>query len=418
MSYSDLDGFSDFDRHMMAVALTMARRGLGVTAPNPSVGAVVADEATGETIARGVTQPGGRPHAEPEALRRAGARARGATLYVTLEPCAHHGKTPPCADAIVAAGVARVVIGVEDPDPRTRGGGIARLREAGIRVDVGLLADEARWVTLGHILRVTRQRPFVQLKMALDAAGEVPLGKDGRARMVTGPEARAQGHRLRAESDAILIGGGTARDDNPDLTCRLPGLAARSPIRVVLSRGLDLSPDLKLVRTAREVPVWVVTGLDADEGRRQALEAAGVRIFLVGSPPPGGEGGDLTAKGLGSPPPSLPHKGGEMDARDCVAGGLPISDLLAQLCEAGVTRLLVEGGAAVWQAFAAAGCVDELVLFQAGAARSEAGKASFSDATALAARYAPGVDLAPASQRAVGHDLMTVFRSRMASQTI
>lgn len=275
---------------MMRVALAMARRGLGTAAPNPAVGAVVADEATGELIARGWTQPGGRPHAEPEALRRAGERARGATLYVTLEPCAHFGKTPPCADAIIAAGVRRVVIGVGDPDPRTRGDGIARLKAAGIAVEVGLDAEEARWVTLGHILRVTERRPFVQLKMALAADGTVPRGANGRPLMVTGAAARAYGHRLRAECDAILIGAGTARDDDPELTCRLPGLEGRSPVRVLLSRALDLPDGLKLVRTARDVPTWIFTGEDASVERMRALEAAGVRILRLASPPPCGEG--------------------------------------------------------------------------------------------------------------------------------
>lgn len=275
---------------MMRVALAMARRGLGTAAPNPAVGAVVADEATGELIARGWTQPGGRPHAEPEALRRAGERARGATLYVTLEPCAHFGKTPPCADAIIAAGVRRVVIGVGDPDPRTRGDGIARLKAAGIAVEVGLDAEEARWVTLGHILRVTERRPFVQLKMALAADGTVPRGANGRPLMVTGAAARAYGHRLRAECDAILIGAGTARDDDPELTCRLPGLEGRSPVRVLLSRALDLPDGLKLVRTARDVPTWIFTGEDASVERMRALEAAGVRILRLASPPPCGGG--------------------------------------------------------------------------------------------------------------------------------
>ena len=367
--------FSDFHRHMMGVALTMARRGWGTTAPNPSVGAVIADDATQEMIARGVTQPGGRPHAEPEALKRAGDRARGATLYVTLEPCAHHGKTPPCADAIVAAGVARVVIGVEDPDPRTRGSGIERLRAAGVGVDVGLLEDEARWATLGHILRVTERRPFVQLKMALDAAGEVPRGRNGEALIVTGAEARAQGHRLRAEADAILIGGATARDDDPELTCRLPGLDARSPIRAVVSSGLDFPADLKLMRTAREVPVWALTGEAADPARVRALEAAGVTLLRAGAEPDG--------------------------------SGLSVRDVLTQLGRAGVTRLLVEGGPSMWRAFAAAGCVDEVVMFQAETAPVQGG-----DAVALAARYAPGLDLAPTAVRRTGRDLMVVFRSR------
>ncbi len=187
-------GVTDFDRHMMSIALTMARRALGTVAPNPAVGAVVADTETGELIARGMTQPGGRPHAETEALERAGDRARGKTVYVTLEPCAHFGKTPPCADALISSGVRRVVVGIEDPDSRTAGQGIARLRAAGIEVETGLMADEARWVTLGHILRVTEQRPFVQLKLALAADGSLPRGHDGKPAWVTGTEARARGH--------------------------------------------------------------------------------------------------------------------------------------------------------------------------------------------------------------------------------
>ena len=364
--------FSDFDRQTMALALLMARRGWGTAAPNPSVGAVIADEATGEVIARGVTQPGGRPHAEVEAFSRAGDRARGATLYVTLEPCAHHGKTPPCAEAAVAAGVGRVVIGVEDPDRRVAGQGITLLRDAGVRVDAGLMADEARWATLGHILRVTERRPFVQLKMALAADGTVPRGAEGRALFVTGPEARAQGHLLRAEADAILVGGATARDDDPELTCRLPGLGLRSPIRVVLSRSLDLSSGLKLVRTAREVPVWVVTGDDAAPERVGALQGAGVRVL------------------------QRPVQGDRLDMREA----------LATLAEEGVTRLLVEGGAGVWRAFSAERLVDEVVLFQAGAGGAEA-----RDTTALAGEYAAGLDLARVATQRLGADLMTVFRT-------
>ncbi len=363
--------FTPFDQHMMEIALTLARRGLGVTAPNPSVGAVIADEATDELISRGVTEPGGRPHAETEALRRAGGRARGATLYVTLEPCAHHGKTPPCADAVVSAGLKRVVIGIEDPDVRTRGQGIAKLRAAGIGVETGLRADEARWVTLGHIRRVTEHRPFVQLKMAVDSSGEIPRGAAGRAVFVTGPEARSAAHRLRAESDAILVGAGTARDDDPELTCRLPGLAQRSPVRVVLSRSLDLPADLKLFRTAREVPVWIFTGEDADEPRVQAAEAAGVRVTRV----------------------------------PILAGALSLASVLGQLADAGITRVLVEGGETVWRSFAVERFVDEVAIFQAGGG----GKGPLSPA-ALAAHYAPGVDLTLAAHRRVGTDALSIFR--------
>ncbi len=363
--------FSPFDQHMMEIALTMARRGLGTTAPNPSVGAIIADEETGELIARGVTQLGGRPHAETEALRRAGTRAQGATLYVTLEPCAHFGKTPPCADAVVAAGIRRVVIGIEDPDIRTRGEGIAKLRAAGIRVETGLRGDEARWVTLGHIRRVTVRRPFIQLKMAADASGNIPHGAAGRALIVTGTEARAAAHRLRAENDAILIGSGTVRDDDPELTCRLPGLMQRSPIRVVLSRTLDLSTELKLFRSARQVPVWIFTAEDADAARVKNFEAAGVRVLRV------------------------PVR----------AGTLLLSSILEQLADAGITRILVEGGETVWHSFAAERLVDEITLFQAGGG----GKGPLSPA-ALAAHYAPGLDLTLAVRRRVGYDALSICR--------
>ena len=363
--------FSPFDEHMMSIALAMARRGLGTTAPNPSVGAVIADEATGELIARGVTQPGGRPHAETEALRRAGPRARGATLYVTLEPCAHHGKTPPCADAVIAAGIGRVVIGVEDPDMRTRGEGIARMRDAGITVATGLLTEDARRVTLGHILRVTSGRPFVQLKMALDHAGDVPRGEAGNALFVTGDEARAAAHRMRAEADAILIGVGTARDDDPELTCRLPGMSGRSPLRVILARNLDLPTSLKIVQTARRVPVLVFGGASADPGHIHSLEARGAKVATVG----------------------------------LSGAGLSLSEVLARLAEEGITRLLVEGGATVWRSFAEERLVDEVVLFQAGGG----GKGELSPA-ALARGHAPGLDLTLTSHRRVGIDTISTFR--------
>jgi len=370
--------FAPFDQHMMGIALTLARRGLGTVAPNPSVGAVIADEKTGELIARGVTQPGGRPHAETEAIRRAGARAKGATLYVTLEPCAHFGKTPPCADAVVAAGLRRVVIGVGDPDPRTKGDGIDRIRAAGIGVEAGCRSDEARWVTLGHILRVTERRPFVQLKIALAEDGSVPRGRAGQALFATGPEARARAHLLRAESDAILVGAGTVRDDDPELTCRLPGLSGRSPARIVLSRAFDFPLTSKLARTGRDVPVWVFAGADADAARVRAFEAEGVRVFRVAAK----DGGPL----------------------------LPLGAVLAQLADEGVTRLMVEGGAAIWKSFAVEGLADEVVLFQAGAAGN--GK----DPAALAAGLTPGLDLAATECRRAGTDAMWRFRARPAGQ--
>jgi diaminohydroxyphosphoribosylaminopyrimidine deaminase/5-amino-6-(5-phosphoribosylamino)uracil reductase len=355
---------SPYDHDMMRIALRVAARGLGNTAPNPAVGAVVADEATGEVIARGWTQPGGRPHAETEAIRRAGQRARGATLYVTLEPCAHHGKTPPCADAIVAAGLKRVVVGTGDPDPRTAGEGIAKLRAAGLAVTEHVLEPDANWLTLGHILRVTANRPFVTLKIATDSEGRIAPGDGTAPRWVTGPEARAAGHKLRAEADAIVIGAGTLRADNPDLTCRLPGLAGRSPLRVVLAGGSPLDPAARLFATARTVPVLVTRAGAPIEGDRQLL-AAGAEVASLA---------------------------------DVSAGAV-----LGELAVRGLTRLLVEGGPAVWRAFAEAGLFDEVVLFMAGdRSDKEAGDALRRHLGALA--------LEKADRRPVGSDTMWRLR--------
>ena len=321
-----------FDRHMMAIALTMARRGLGRTAPNPAVGAVIADERTGEVIARAVTAPGGRPHAETQAIEQAGARARGATIYVTLEPCSHHGQTGPCADAIIAAGLSRVVAGIEDPDPRVAGRGLDRLRAAGIAVTRGVLAREARWLTRGHIVRVTERRPFTTLKMALGAGGSIARGHDGQPAWVTGAQARAHGHLLRAEADAILAGAQTVRDDDPELTCRLPGMANRTPIRVVLSNALDLPLTSKLVTSAQNIPLWIVTGSAPGKDRMRALQARGAEILVA------------------------PQVGGQL--------WLPA--VMEALVARGVTRLLVEGGPTIWRSFASASLVDEAAVYIAG----------------------------------------------------
>ncbi|MCL4765276.1 MAG: bifunctional diaminohydroxyphosphoribosylaminopyrimidine deaminase/5-amino-6-(5-phosphoribosylamino)uracil reductase RibD [Hyphomicrobiaceae bacterium] len=363
------------DARFMDIALSLARRGLGTTAPNPAVGAVIVDEATGEVIARGWTQPGGRPHAETEALRRAGPRAHGATIYVTLEPCSHHGGTPPCAEALVAAGLARVVVAIEDPDPRVSGRGLDRLRAAGVAVARGVLSEEADWITRGHILRVSERRPFIQLKLALGPDGSVPRGAGGKPLWVTGPEARAHGHLLRAMTDAILVGRRTVEDDDPELTCRLPGLAARSPSRVVLARNLDLSLDCRLVRTARDHPVVVFCGPAAPAGRRTALEGHGCEVVAVR----------------------------EID------DALWLPAVAEELAARNVTRLLVEGGAAVWHSFARAGFVDEVVLFHA----RDQGEG---DRNRLLSRLRdtllPGIGLSLTAERAVGGDDMLVFRRR------
>ena len=360
-----------FDAHMMAIALRLAERGLGATAPNPSVGAVVADEATGEVIARGFTARGGRPHAETEALNRAGALARGATLYVTLEPCSHHGATPPCADAVIAACVGRVVCAIEDPDPRVAGRGLARLRSAGLAVERGLMAREAHWMAVGHILRVTERRPFVQVKLALDAKGTMPRGAAGQPAWATSMEARAQGQLLRARADAILIGRQTVIDDDPLLTCRLSGLEDRSPVRIVIARRLDGLAGSRLAGSARQHPLWLFCGQNADTA---ALEAAGARAFRV------------------------PEIGGEL--------WLPA--VMETLVANGITRLLVEGGARTWRLFSRAGLIDEAVLFQARAA----GAAPLTAEQGLAAlsAYVATEALEQSEHRSVGGDDMMVFR--------
>ena len=220
---------------------------------------MIVDATTDEVIARAATARGGRPHAETIAIAAAGDRARGATIYVTLEPCSHQGRTGPCADAIIAAGIKRAVVAIEDPDPRVSGRGLDKLRAAGIEVERGIGAAEARWLTRGHIVRITERRPFVTLKLALDSSGEIARGDGVSPVWVTGEISCAHGMLLRAHSDAILVGSATVRDDDPERTCRLPGLFDRSPVRVVLSKSLDVPASAKLVRSARDVPVWFIT---------------------------------------------------------------------------------------------------------------------------------------------------------------
>ncbi|TMJ72872.1 MAG: bifunctional diaminohydroxyphosphoribosylaminopyrimidine deaminase/5-amino-6-(5-phosphoribosylamino)uracil reductase RibD [Alphaproteobacteria bacterium] len=314
----------DLDRRLMELALRMAHRMLGRTAPNPAVGAIIADETTGEIITRGWTQPGGRPHAEGYALDLAGARARGLTMYVSLEPCSHHGRTPPCANAIVAAGMRRVVCAIEDPNPEIAGRGLAVLRDAGVVVDLGLCAEEARWMAAGHILRMTRDRPFVQLKIAVSADGLIAPG-DGAPRWVTGPEARQFAHVLRARADAILVGRKTVADDNPELTCRLPGLEGRSPRRIILDAKFRTSPTAKMLQTAERVPVTIFGDTRS-------------------TPPPYPRGVEVRRM------PAGPD------------GRLNLSVALESLAAEGVTRVLVEGGPTIAGAFLAADLVDEVVI--------------------------------------------------------
>lgn len=300
--------FSEIDKRHMRTALALSRRGLGNVWPNPAVGSVVLGP-DGSVVGRGWTQPGGRPHSEAIALERAGAAAKGGTIYVTLEPCNHYGKTPPCTEAIIAAGIARVVGTLEDPDPRVSGTGYDRLRQAGISVELGLMAAEARQANAGFFSRLNRGRPWVTLKMAISMDGRIALAS-GESQWITCPEARQIAHQLRAENDAILVGIGTVMADNPQLTCRLPGFVGRQPVRVVLD-GKDRIPTGAAI-LSQDAPTWTDRDLGNGAGQR--------------------------------PDPAA---------------------MLSAMGDRGVTRLLIEGGGNIAAAFIAADLVDEIICVSA-----------------------------------------------------
>jgi diaminohydroxyphosphoribosylaminopyrimidine deaminase / 5-amino-6-(5-phosphoribosylamino)uracil reductase len=362
------------DRRFMQLALALGRRGLGRTWPNPSVGAVVVKD--GVIVGRGWTQPGGRPHAEPEALRRAGDAARGATLYVTLEPCSHFGKSPPCADAIIAAGISRVVAAIEDPNPEVAGKGHAKLRAAGIAVDVGLFAKEAAHDHAGHFRRVRDRLPHVILKLAVSKDDRIAAGGH-KPVAITGEAARARVHLLRAQSDAILVGIGTVRADDPLLTCRLPGMAARSPVRVVLDRSLRIPGDSRLVRSARETPLWVVASELAEAPAAARLGAAGAQVIRI--PPTKGPGLDLPA-------------------------------VLHALSEKGITRLMVEGGSRVASSFVAVGLADEVWLLRGPEAIGPDGIAALDALPLSEITQSPRFVLR--ASETLGNDTLTIYERR------
>jgi diaminohydroxyphosphoribosylaminopyrimidine deaminase/5-amino-6-(5-phosphoribosylamino)uracil reductase len=319
------------DERFFRAALALGRRNLGATSPNPAVGALVVRD--GVVVGRGWTAPGGRPHAETLALAQAGALARGATLYVTLEPCAHHGKTPPCAAAVVAAGVTRVVGGLTDPDPRVAGQGFGLLRTHGIDVESDVLPDLCRQAHRGHILRVTEHRPMVTLKIAQTADGQAAGGEHDKRLAITGLAANLRTHVLRAMHDAIMVGIGTVLGDDPLMTVRLPGcdnLRPLRPLRVILDARLDLPLRSRLVVSAREAPLLALCGEDASPERRDALLAVGVEI---------------------APCP--------LDA----AGRLNLRAALQFLAERGITRVFSEGGPRVGASLIAQGLADEMLLF-------------------------------------------------------
>ena len=317
------------DLGAMRAALALARRGLGTVWPNPAVGCVIVEER--QVVGRGWTQPGGRPHGETEALRRAGDAARGAAAYVSLEPCCHWGRTPPCVDALITAGVRRVVVALEDPDPRVAGEGLRRLRAAGLDVDVGLCAEEAAEVNAGFLSRLRLGRPLVTLKFATSLDGRIATAS-GESQWISGPPARERAHALRASHDAIMVGTGTAVADDPQLTCRLPGLDHRSPVRVVIDRHLRIPPAARLIADAHVVPTWVLTLPSADPDRRAAFLASRVTLIDVD-----------------------PDRTGQVD----------LAAALTALGERGITRLLVKGGAGLAAAFFRAGLVDRLVWVHA-----------------------------------------------------
>ncbi|WP_428648279.1 bifunctional diaminohydroxyphosphoribosylaminopyrimidine deaminase/5-amino-6-(5-phosphoribosylamino)uracil reductase RibD [Roseibium sp.] len=319
---------SDKDLRFMAAAERLARRGFGRVWPNPSVAALIVREDEGDIlVGRGVTSRPGMAHAEVNALTQAGDRARGATCYVTLEPCSHYGRTPPCALALVEAGIKRVVVGMPDPNPRVAGRGVAMLREAGLEVIVGVREAAMQTLYRGFSLRQLRQRPQVFLKLARSKDGFIGRAGDGQVR-ISGPLSMRKVHGFRAEFDAILVGSGTALEDDPQLTCRLPGLAERSPVRVIIDRRARLPLGSKLVRTCADVPVWLICGNDADPGKIEDLAAAGVNVIRV----------------------------------PATVTGIEPAVILSALATRGITRLMVEGGARLATSFLKADLVDDICV--------------------------------------------------------
>lgn len=370
---SSTDGLSSFDQDAFALALRLARRGLGNVAPNPAVGCVLTKDNT--ILARGWTQPGGRPHAEAHALLQAGDTAKGATAYVTLEPCSHYGKTPPCSDALIEAGIARVVVGPTDPDPRVSGSGLTKLKDAGIQVDSvqGDLMRAAEDVNQGFFLRVTENRPMVTLKLATTLDGRL-AAHTGNSQWITGEEARNDVHRVRAEHDAILVGARTAILDNPSLTVRTGGMEEASPLRVVMDSHLRLPLTHKIVTTAQAHPTVIFASPAADPHRVKAFKDTGVDVELV------------------------------------TLSGSSVSPLhvVTALAERGITRLMIEGGGRLAASFLAAGLVDRVLWYRAPKIIGGDG------VSALAAlgldTMAQAYTLDPLSRRALGQDIVEEYK--------
>lgn len=358
----------------MRAALAHAARGLGATAENPSVACLIVKD--GRLIARARTADGGRPHAETRALEIAGSAAARATAYVTLEPCAHHGRTPPCAEALSRAGVARVVVATEDPDPRVAGRGVALLRSNGIDVRTGVLETEARHLLRGFLSRVERRRPYLTLKLATTLDGRIAMAS-GESRWITGPSARHAVHGMRSRIDAILVGSGTALADDPTLDVRGHGHVP-APIRIVLDTHLRLPVDSRLASSAKAHPVWAIHAPGADTDRQARLEAAGVTLI------------------------SVPHE----------TNGIVAKDMLHKVAERGISTLLVEGGGQVAASLLMDGLVDEIALFQAGRVIGSDGRPGVAALAIDSLSEAP--DFALSSVRQVGKDTLSIWRKTTA----
>ncbi len=356
------------DAGFMRAALGLARRGLGRVWPNPSVGCVVVSPA-GVVLGRGVTGASGRPHAETLALAQAGAEARGATAYITLEPCAHVGRTPPCAEALIAAGIARAVVSIADPDARVNGAGIARLRAAGVAVETGALAAEASDLAAGFLTRVRTGRPRLTLKLATTLDGRIATAA-GESRWITGPAARRAVHLMRAQADAVLIGAGTARADDPALTVRDLGLAAANPVRIVVSGALSVARGSRLGRSATEAPLWLCHHGEAEADRIAAWREIGAETLEI-----------------------------PFDAD----GQLDLGAMFRLFGARGLTRVLCEGGGRLAAALIGADLVDEIVAFTAGRALGDEGTPAIGGLGIAALDSAPHYRLVETS--AVGGDI-------------
>jgi len=328
ISANNVQSFEFEQEAFMRLALSLARRGLGNVWPNPAVGCVIVSK--GQIVGRGWTMPGGRPHAEVVALKQAGGLARGGEVYVTLEPCCHEGKTGPCAEALVSAGIKKIYISTLDPDPRVNGKGVLFLKKNKISTSVGLLEKEAIRLNLGFFLKISQGRPLVTMKTASTLDGKIALG-NGLSKWITNESARGFSHLFRYIHDAVAVGSGTVLADNPELTCRLPGITNCNKPRIILDRRLRTADDSNLANSARETPVWIVTSDTHKKHKFKKLEEKGVKIIL--SPLSGEPKTDLI-------------------------------NILKHLGKLGLTRLLFEPGSQLGAALLTAGLVDQLVVFR------------------------------------------------------